>query len=107
MKSIDMKSCFINIGLVLSIVSAIGIFFIMCSLLGISDNQTYIVKGKVIYNNGHTVTLALNDGWEYNVTNRNDLHVVSSVTLLLQTKQLRKILQMMLSKKLKKFQNKY
>ena len=71
----NIKSCFINIGLVLSVVGAIGIFFIMCNLLGISDNQTYIVKGKVIYNNGHTVTLALNDGWEYNVTNRNDLHV--------------------------------
>ena len=70
-----MKSCFINVRLVLSVVSIIGIFFIMCSLLGISDNQTYTTKGKVIYNNGHTVTLALNDGWEYNVTDRNDLHV--------------------------------
>ena len=74
-KGINIKSCFINIGLVLLVVSVIGIFFIMCNLLGISDNQTYIVKGKVIYNNGHTVTLALNDGWEYNVTNRNDLHI--------------------------------
>ena len=70
-----MKSWFLNVRLVLSVVSVIGIFFIMCNLLGISDNQTYIVKGKVIYNNGHTVTLALNDGWEYNVTDRNDLHV--------------------------------
>lgn len=74
-KGINIKSCFLNIGLVLSIVGAIGIFFIICNLLGISDNQTYIVKGKVIYNNGHTVTLALNDGWEYNVTDRDDLHV--------------------------------
>lgn len=70
-----MKNCFINIRFVFSVVAVIGIFFIMCHLLGISDNQTYVVKGKVIYNNGHTVTLALNDGWEYNVTNRNDLHV--------------------------------
>ena len=70
-----MKNYFLNIGLVFSVVCSIGIFFIMCNLLGISDNQTYIVKGKVIYNDGHTVTLVLNDGWEYNVTNRNDLHV--------------------------------
>ena len=74
-KGINIKSCFLNVGLVLSVVSTIGIFFIMCSLLGISDNQTYIAKGKVIYNNGHIVTLVLKDGWEYNVTDRNDLHV--------------------------------
>ena len=59
----------------MSVVSVIGIFFIMCNLLDISDNQTYTTKGKVIYNNGHTVTLVLKDGWEYNVTDRNDLHI--------------------------------
>ena len=74
-KGINIKSCFINIGLILLVVAVIGIFFIMCHLLGISDNQTYTTKGKVIYNNGHAVTLVLKDGWEYNVTNRNDLHV--------------------------------
>ena len=70
-----MKNCFINVRLVLSVVSVICIFFIMCNLLDISDNQTYTTKGKVIYNNGHTVTLVLKDGWEYNVTDRNDLHI--------------------------------
>ena len=33
---------------VTAVVGVIGIFFIMCSLLGISDNQTYTTKGKVI-----------------------------------------------------------
>ena len=71
-KGAKIKNYFLNLGIDLLVTI---VFVGMCHLLGISDNQTYTAKGKVIYNDGHTVTLVLKDGWEYNVTDRNDLQI--------------------------------
>lgn len=72
-KGIDIQSCIIIIGIVLFIVAVI-FSSIRYNKKEVPNNQTYIAIGKVVYNNNSVATLMLENGMEYNVTDRNDLH---------------------------------